>query len=458
MSKIRVPARVKPLGGILSELGYRCFLVGGAVRNIARGEKPKDYDLATDAPPEEVMRIFHRTIPTGIKHGTVTVIFKGEQYEVTTFRVEGRYSDSRRPDSVTYTTDIVEDLSRRDFTVNGMAVDVVSGEFIDPFKGMQDLQAGLIRAIGQPRDRFTEDGLRILRAVRFAAQLGFEIEPATLAGITASLETLSSVSQERVRDELVKILEIKKPSRGLRMLDETGILDLVLPEVARCREIGQDIGKPKDVLTHSILSVDGAPEDRLDIRLAALLHDIGKAETVTSDQAGHTAFYGHERVSAERAAEILKRLRFPGAVIKHVTHLIKHHMFAYNSHWSDAAVRRFTSRVGAESVGDLLLLRRADTYGKTGHAVADRSLAELEQRVDGVLHHESALTVSDLAVDGRILHERADIPQNRDMGVVLEFLLESVLQDPQMNETETLVGLARNFYKERITGPRNTMR
>jgi poly(A) polymerase/tRNA nucleotidyltransferase (CCA-adding enzyme) len=448
MKQFPTPHFLRPVAKRFVEHGYSCYLVGGAVRNLLQGTEPEDFDLATDAPPDEVRKLFKRVIPTGIEHGTVTVLFRSRTFEVTTFRVEGKYSDSRHPDEVGFTPSIEEDLKRRDFTVNGMAVDLGSDAFLDPHDGYGDLQRGLIRAIGEPEERFREDGLRIMRAVRFATQLQFEIEPQTFGGIRNSLDTIEDVSAERIRDELVKILESKKPSFGIRTLHESGILARIIPELDRCSDIPQGSPTAPDVLTHAALSCDGAPAARLDLRLAALLHDIGKAPSFTTDAEGGYSFHGHEQESARLTESILRRLRFPNATVSHVSHLVRHHMFNYRPDWSDAAVRRFIARVGEKSVPDLLKLREADLYGKHGEHRSDRNLDDLERRVAAVLEAQQALSIRDLALNGNQLHEEAGIPKSRVMGEVLEFLLERVLEDPALNEKQKLLELARSYYRE----------
>ncbi|MFP4637245.1 MAG: CCA tRNA nucleotidyltransferase [Spirochaetaceae bacterium] len=450
MKRFSTPRVLESFARRFHEAGYRCFLVGGALRNLAARRRPTDFDIATDARPEEVQALFRRVIPTGIRHGTVTVLYRGRQFEVTTFRTESTYSDARRPDSVSFSTSIEEDLARRDFTINAMALDLISRDFRDPYDGLGDLKKGIIRAVGDPTERFREDGLRVIRAVRFATQLEFEIEEATRHAIRSALPSLGKVSAERIRDELVKMLEAPHPAAGLLTLYETGILGLVMPELARGAEIPQGDGIHDNVLTHSVHAAAGAPADRLEIRLAALLHDVGKVETYEEDESG-MRFHGHDVASAERAREILGRLRFSNAVVDRVSHLIRHHMFDYDpGSWTDATVRRFLARVGADYLDELILLRRADSYGKAGRPVNDRRLAELERHAARVLAEDSALSIHDLAVNGHILNEEAGIPKGPEMGRTLEFLLETVLQDPTQNTRRKLVEIARNYYRSRL--------
>lgn len=453
MTRFRLPGRVKAIAGILRDGGFQCYLVGGAVRNLVMGSAPKDYDLATDALPEEVRKLFHRVIPTGIEHGTVTVLFKGEQFEVTTFRSETAYSDGRHPDAVRFEQEIHADLSRRDFTMNGMAVDVHSGELYDPFDGRGDIRRGLVRAIGEPQERLREDGLRIMRALRFAAQLGFRIEEETFTALQGEVEALRPVAEERIREELVRMLEAAVPSEGLRPMYDCGAMRLVLPELADCPGTPQEGGTVADLLEHLLLTCDAVVPARSELRLAALLHDIGKPDTMEEGPEGVISFHGHAERSAELSEGILTRLRFPTRTIRYVRRLISAHMIHYQQEWSDAAVRRFVHRVGPDAVWDLIALQRADLQGKRQESRSRKrrpGLEELEDRVREILDAESALSLRDLAVNGRDLQAEASIPAGPALGQVLDFLLETVLDDPGQNNRERLLEIARNFYEERL--------
>lgn len=446
MNKLRLPRLVKEFGELFHRHGFNCYLVGGAVRNMVLGHKPTDYDFATDAEPQQVMQIFRAVIPTGIKHGTVTVIFKGHHFEVTTFRVEGTYSNARHPDEIRFTPDLFEDLKRRDFTINSMAVHLVDGSLVDPHEGRKDLKRKLVRAIGVPAERFREDGLRLLRACRFAAQLEFSIEEQTHQAMTATVNTIAQVSAERIRDELVKMLAAERPSIGLRIMEATGLLRLILPELAACRGVEQGGFHSYDVLDHSLLACDGAPADNVTVRLAAVLHDIGKATAVQNDEDGGVSFHRHEQDSEEMCHSIMRRLKFSKEEEKNVCHLVAQHMFNYTPEWSDGAVRRFISRVGPQQLPDLFDLRIADQYGMHGTRPRHDSLTPLRDRVQSVLEQENALSIKDLAVDGHMLAQEAGIPRGPDMGVVLEHLLDTVMDDPSMNTKEKLLALARSFY------------
>lgn len=453
MKHIPVSKKLQHFDRVFEEGGHSCFLVGGAVRSLLLGEKPTDYDFATDATPQEVMSLFKRVIPTGVKHGTVTVIFKGEQFEVTTFRVEGKYSDSRRPDSVAFTPSIEQDLSRRDFTINAVAANLKDGSLIDPYGGRKDLKKGVIRAIGTPGERFREDGLRLLRACRFAAKLEFVIDPDTLKAMRTAASTIDSVSAERIREELDKTMETRRPSVAYGLMEETDLLPRILPELSRCRGVYQGGVHRYDVLDHSLYSCDGGPPEKPDVRYAALLHDIGKAVTAEQQENGDITFYGHERESEQMARQILRRLRFSKAREQHICHLILHHMFHYTPEWSDSAVRRFVARVGRDNLEDLFDLRQADRYGILGqHSLPE---GEFRERIKRVLEEDSALTVRDLAVDGNDLMREAGIPKGPELGRVLDHLLETVIDDPEQNSREQLLEIAASFYRRYIAQHEN---
>jgi putative nucleotidyltransferase with HDIG domain len=440
MKALSFPPELREFALVFKEAGKSCYIVGGAVRDSLIGKRVSDYDAATDARPEEVMRLFRRVVPTGIKHGTVTVIWKGKPIETTTFRRESGYADGRHPDEVEYGASLEEDLSRRDFTINALAYEPLEGSLVDLYGGQADLGRRLIRAVGDPAERFHEDGLRPLRALRFASQLGFEVEPATLAAIPASLDRFRLVSPERVREELEKILASPKPSTALRLMEETGMLAIVLPELVRCRGVEQKGMHRFDVLDHLLASVDAAPADPV-VRLAALLHDIGKPETRAVGADGVATFYGHEGASARGAAAVLRRLRFPNATTEEVTHLVAQHMFFYEDSWTDAAVRRFLARVGEAEVEKLFALRLADGTGMTGVPVPPGSLDPLRRRIERILADREAFKLKDLAIGGNDLASLG-IPKGPAMGRILAELLETVLDDPEQNTREKLLEIA----------------
>jgi tRNA nucleotidyltransferase/poly(A) polymerase len=443
MEQVRPPRELFEFAHVLEDGGKQCYLVGGAVRDYILGRRVSDFDVATDAKPEEVIRAFRRVIPTGIKHGTVTVLWKGLEIEVTTFRTESSYSDGRHPDEVAFASTIEEDLSRRDFTINAMAFDFADKTLLDPHGGRDDLGRRLVHAVGDPLERFREDALRPLRAIRLASQLGFAIEAATLAAIAPSIDRFRMVSPERVREELQKMLLSDTPSRGLRLLEETGLLSEISPELAACRGVEQRGMHVFDVLDHLYACVDAAPPELI-LRLSALLHDVGKPEAKVERPEADPTFYRHEEFSAKSAEAIMKRLRFPNATIDEVVHLIRSHMFSYDESWSDAAVRRFLARVGPEHLDSLFALRIADGTGIIGRPVDPRSLDPLRARVDAVLAAKEALGLGDLAVKGADLAS-IGMPPGPKMGMMLKELLETVIDDPKLNERARLLEIANKL-------------
>ncbi len=451
---MRIPRVVREFAAPFLESGFQCYLVGGAVRDTLMGRSHTDFDIATDALPDQVFSLFRRVIPTGIKHGTVTVLFKGTTFEVTTFRTETGYSDGRRPDSVAFAPTILDDLSRRDFTINAMAYDLLRDEIIDPHAGRKDLAARVIRAIGDPAERFREDGLRPLRACRIASQLSFVVDEATRAAIPGALDILAKVSAERVRDEVLKTLESPLPSVGFFLMRETGILRVILPEMLEGVGVEQGSLHCYDVFTHSLYACDAAPPSSFILRLAALLHDIGKPRTRAVGPDGRPTFYSHERVSALMTEEILTRLKLPLAVVKDVSHLVAHHMFNYQEEWSDAAVRRLIARVGEQKIDDIMALRRADQVGmcRENASAFPQGLSDFASRVRAVMESARAFTVRQLAVDGHDLMERLAIPPGPTVGIILNELLQAVLEDPALNEKERLLEIAGRLNRERLGG------
>jgi len=446
---------IKEIASIFNNNGKEIYLVGGAVRDMLRGQKIHDWDLATNALPDEVTAIVKRAggrvIPTGIKHGTVTVFYKKQSAEITTFRIDSDYSDGRRPDQVSFTSDIEEDLSRRDFTMNAIALHLPGGKIVDPFAGAKDIKAKIIRCAGEAGERFNEDGLRPLRAVRFASQLGFKIEKNTFEAIGGALSVCEKVSWERVRDEIEKILFSPVPSIGFRLMEQTGLMRLFLSELSSCRGIEQKGFHEFDVLDHSLHVCDYAAAKGYshEVRLASLFHDIGKPKVRDIDETGVYTFYRHEEVSSALCREILNRLRYSNIIIDKTCHLINTHMFLYTDDWTDAAVRRFIARVGEVNLEDIYRLRRADIYGFSGREPDYRSLVKLIDRVNKVLESSRAFTIKDLAVSGNDLMA-SGIPCGKIMGTILKELLETVLDDPAQNTKERLLEIALRIYKERI--------
>lgn len=462
MDEICIPPELKKMNSFFEAAGFEAYLVGGALRDTIMGKEAHDWDVATNAKPEDVMRIFRRVIPTGIKHGTVTVHFMKRQIEVTTFRTESEYSDGRHPDKIEFASSIEEDLSRRDFTMNAMAASLRDGRVVDPFCGRSDIEAKTIRTVGNAHERFMEDGLRPIRAIRFASQLEFSIEKRTFEDIfeKETLGKIASISAERFRDEFCKILLSRRPSVGLGLLEQTGILRIFVPELLEGRGCVQRDSRgfhEFDVLDHNFRACDGAPCDKLNVRLAALFHDIAKPRTKTvSQDRDEIHFYNHDCAGERLSQEILRRLKFSNDTVQKVSHLVREHMFFYESAWSDAAVRRFVRRVGAENIDDLFDLRLADICGMRSEDSSDaesrtsgenESLSELKGRIEKVLSQNSALSLKDLAIGGNDLLA-IGINPGKQIGIALKELLEFVTDSPEMNTREKLLEEAKRFLGE----------
>lgn len=444
------PAAVHGIVARLRELGFRSWLVGGGVRDALRGVPPADWDVATDARPDDLLRAFPKAAPTGLKHGTVTVVDDGKHYEVTTLRGESAYSDGRHPDAVRFVDDITADLARRDFTVNAIAVDPATGAVTDPFGGGRDLSARVLRAVGEPRERFAEDGLRVLRAARFVATLEFELDPATAAAIAPTLDTFRKVSPERVRDEWLKTMKARRPSRAFEVMRATGMLAITCPELLEGVGMAQNKWHAFDVWRHGMACMDHCVGDAV-LRVAALLHDVGKPRTrAFSDKTRDWTFYDHDRVGAVMAEPICERLRFSNDERRRVVDLVRHHLFHYDD-WTDAAVRRWIRRVGRERIADLWALNEADLRGK-GDAIdaGDMTpLLRMKEHVARVLAAGDALTVRDLAVDGADLMREIGLPPGKGIGILLGELLELVTEDPARNEPAALLASARRIAADR---------
>jgi tRNA nucleotidyltransferase (CCA-adding enzyme) len=447
-ARAQVPPDVVAVCRRLRAAGHEAHLVGGGVRDLLIGRAPADFDLATDAHPETVLELFGRAfaIPTGLKHGTVTVLTDAtprRSVEVTTFRGEGEYFDGRRPSSVTYVDTLAEDLARRDFTMNAVAFDPLDGRFSDPFGGQADIARRLVRAVGDPLVRFREDGLRPLRAVRQATQLEFEIDPPTLAAIRATLEVFRKVSAERIRDELFKLLGARQPSRGFELMRATGLLAEVLPELLEGVGCAQNRFHKHDVFEHTLAVVDATRGDAV-VRLGALLHDVGKPRSrqPRKDAPGEYSFFKHEYLGEEMADAICRRLKLANADRARVTAMVRDHMFFYSPEWSDGTVRRFVRRVGGtEALEALFALREGDIEGRGFDEDPEVELGELRRRIGVVAAADAALRVTDLAVDGRDVMRILGVAPGPEVGALLEKLLERVLDDPSLNERERLEAL-----------------
>ena len=434
---------IKELGKIFHDHGYRLYLVGGAVRDWLIGIGNDDYDFTSDATPEEVMALFpHHTIPTGLKHGTVTVRFRKTSYEVTTFRSEGAYSDSRHPDSVTFVKSLESDLERRDFTINAFAADCTDGRIVDLHDGYRDLKRHLVRAIGRPEERFEEDALRMLRSCRFASRLDFDIEEATFEAMKKLCANIVKVSAERIRQELFKIIEGPHPVKGIELMRTSGLLHYILPELEECAGVEQLGFHQLDVYQHLLASLDSAARHDfpLPVRLAALFHDIAKPQCrrEREDGDGYT-FYGHDKEGGKIAFEIMSRLKCSNEERDTVALLVREHMFSCDDIQSEGAVRRFINRVGRNHLDWLFELRICDAEAIERRPRLD-ALWALEERVQRELERKAPLSVKDLAVNGNDLMQ-AGIERGPELGKTLNRLLEAVLDDASLNTKERLMDL-----------------
>jgi len=431
------------------ENGFKCYLVGGSVRDLVLKRQVYDYDFATDALPEQISKLFKRVIPTGMRHGTVTVLEKGKSFEITTFRSDGEYSDGRRPENVFFSKSLEEDISRRDFTINGLAYDIEKDEIIDLVNGIEDIFNSKIRTIGNPIERFSEDGLRTYRACRFASKLNFEIVEETFKAIESTLDIASTISAERIRDEFTKILETDTPSIGLEYLRKSGLLKIFLPELYAGFEVEQNKFHIHDVYYHSIYSCDAAHNDKI-IRLAALLHDIGKVPSKRMGTDNDATFYNHEIIGYRMAKKIMKRLKYSNEEIEKVTNLVSNHMFHYTDDWTDGAVRRFMRKVGVENIDDLLELRLADRKGNGSRDGMPAAIAKLQERIAKIIEEENAISVKDLKINGNDIMTQFQILPGPIIGKILKDLLERVLDDPEINNRDKLLELAKEFYSSNV--------
>ena len=464
-----IPRAVHDLLGTLWANGHAAYVVGGSLRDVLLGRDPHDWDLASDARPERLVELFPGAVYEN-RFGTVAVRRDDDIFQVTTFRMDHEYADFRRPHRIEFGDTIEVDLARRDFTVNAMAWGAVAGGagaaggapvaggaavagaaggarpgFVDPYGGVADIEARTLRAVGDPRARFEEDALRMVRAVRLAATLGFGVEAETLAGIQARSGLVAHLSGERIAAELEKLLEAPVPSVGLRLMSDTDLLRPISPDLAAQRGIPQNKVPGEDLWDHTLRAVDAASARHPVVRLAALLHDIGKPSTFAD---GH--FLGHDTVGAELAGALLDRLRVPRAVRVRVVDLVRNHMFGYESSWSDAAVRRFIGKMralGDGALDELLALREADNLGSGLPAEAGQ-LGELRARVAAQLAAEVVLDRRGLAVDGGDLIAELGLGQGPLLGRILDELVERVIADPSLNERPTLLLLAQAALTE----------
>ena len=441
--KINLPEKVLMIINNLQFHGYEAYAVGGCVRDSILARQPEDWDITTSARPQEIKRIFRRTVDTGIEHGTVTVLVGKDSFEVTTYRVDGEYEDNRHPKEVRFTNKLEEDLRRRDFTINAMAYnDEV--RLVDVFGGMQDLNRHLIRCVGDPRERFSEDALRILRAVRFSAQLDFPVEPETAAAVREMAPSLRNISAERIQAELVKLLVSPNPER-IRDAYELGITKVILPEWDAMEGVAQNTPHHKyTVAEHTVRALKNVKQDKV-LRLAMLFHDMGKPRAKTTDENGRDHFKGHALISEKIAGKVLRRLKFDNETIRKVTRLVCYH--DYRMEATPKNVRRAMNRIGVELFPYYLAVRLADVKAQSPYRRREKieNIVAVRELYRKALLEDECVTLRQLAVSGRELMDLGMKP-GRDLGSMLSELLEYVIDDPARNRKDILC----DYVKEKL--------
>ena len=437
-----LPEEVRKIIGVLKERGYEAYAVGGCVRDSLLGREPDDWDITTSAKPQEIKALFRRTVDTGLQHGTVTVLMGHNGYEVTTYRLDGEYEDGRHPKEVAFTDNLVEDLKRRDFTINAMAYSEFGG-LVDVFDGAGDLRRGIIRCVGDARERFAEDALRILRAVRFCAQLGFSMEAQTMEAIRELSANLRLVSAERIQVELVKLLVSPHPGY-LRQAWELGVTGVILPELDLAMKTPQN--NPHHIWSvgeHTLKALEEVRADKV-LRLAILLHDLGKPLVRTTDEDGIDHFYGHPQEGADLARDILKRLKFDNDTLCKVVSLVRYH--GTRPQPSEKNVRKHVNQVGEALYPLLLEVQRADAMAKNPETRQKRlrQLEQIQEIYQGILERKECLSLKDLAVKGGDLIQDGMEP-GKEIGRVLNLLLEHVLEEPAHNTKEYLMEYSKTL-------------
>lgn len=442
MTQIQLPDKIRWIIAQLETAGYEAYAVGGCVRDSLLGREPSDWDVTTSAKPQQVKALFHHTIDTGIQHGTVTVMLGHEGFEVTTYRIDGEYEDSRHPKEVVFTANLIEDLKRRDFTINAFAYNDRSG-IVDAFDGMGDLDKGIIRCVGNASERFGEDALRMLRAVRFSAQLGFTIAEDTRSAIRELVPNLQNISAERIQVELVKLLLSDHPDY-MRDAYSLGITGIVLPELDTAFATAQH--NPHHQYTvgeHLMQTLLHIRADR-SLRIAALLHDIGKPSVRTTDEEGVDHFHGHVEVSEQMAVDILKRLKFDNDTIDHVRKYVRYH--DYKPEPDVRSVRRAINKTGAEYFGQIMEIRRADTLAQSSYQREEKlaRIDEIERLYAEIMEKNQCVSLKTMEITGNDLIALG-VPRGKQIGEILNRLLDEVLQDPQNNVHEYLMEKAKEF-------------
>ncbi len=448
---MRLPKEVQSILSTLKEGGFEAYVVGGCVRDLIVGNVPKDWDVTTNAPPEKIQELFPEHVyentfgTVGVKTGSADPVLA--LVEVTPYRTEGKYSDKRHPDNVKFAARLEDDLSRRDFTINALAMDI-EGNIIDPFEGKKDLKNKIVRTVGAAEQRFNEDALRLLRAIRFAAQLGFEIDLETQTAVKKNAEWLRAISKERIRDEFVKIIESDQGYEGILLLEELGLMKYIVPELREGIGIDQNLHHIYTVWEHNTRAMKYAVEKKysLAIRLGALFHDIGKPRTKRGE-GKHATFYGHEVVGARMAAGIMDTLKFPKDIGEKIVKLVRYHMFYYNvDEVTESSVRRLLVNVGQENVEDLLKIREADRIGSGRPKAIPYKLRHLKYIIDKVSH--DPISVKMLKVNGEDVMGKLASGPGAKIGLVLNCLLAEVLDDPAKNTKEYLIERIRELDKQ----------
>lgn len=445
----KIPSDVLEIITMIEKAGYEAYIVGGCVRDMLMEREPHDFDITTSAKPEDIKKIFKRTYDTGIKHGTVTVILSHEHYEVTTYRIEGEYKDFRRPEQVSFVDDITLDLSRRDFTMNAIAYHPTRG-FVDPYQGIEDIKRRCIRSVRDAKERFTEDALRILRAIRFSAQLQFDIEKATQQGIIACRDLLSHISKERIRDEFLKICISPSP-RHIHKLYELDLLQYIAPEFIATYHTPQN--HPHhiyNVAEHTIVAMEHTPPDTL-LRLTLFLHDIGKIRTRTTDQKGIDHFYNHPEASVEILKPLLRALRLDNHTIREVSLLVASHDYHLRYSISKESIKKVLSIMGAELFDKLMIVQSADVKAQNPEKLEPKLQAiKLQKNIkEEVIRNKECYHKSMLAITGQDLIAN-DIPKGEMIGVLLDKALDYVIKYPNKNTKALLIAYCKKTYKESL--------
>lgn len=452
----------KPVVEVLKKIekaGLEAYIVGGCVRDLIMGKVPKDWDVTTNAKPEEVLKIFPDSFYEN-NFGTVGIKIKEKEktvsvIEITTYRTESKYSDKRHPDKIKFAETLEKDLSRRDFTVNALAIKIKKNDFeiVDLFNGQKDLKNKVICTVGDADDRFSEDALRMMRAIRFHAELGFEIEEKTFSAIKKNAKLISHIALERIRDEFSRIIISDNPEEGIDMMQKTGILAHIIPELEKGVGVAQNRHHIYTIYKHSILALQKCPSTKIDVRLAALFHDIAKPQTKRGEGI-YATFYNHDHVGARVVEKILTRLRFSSEIVKKVKLLVDNHMFYYNpDEVGESSVRKLIKKVGLENVKDLIDLRIADRLGSGTPKAKPYKLRHLEYMIDKVSH--DAVSVKMLKINGNDLMKELAIPPGPKIGAILDVLLAEVIEIAEKNERKFLLSRAKELDKKDLAKLRN---